>query len=540
MAKETDQINFEEKIETKSTKNKQNKQNKQNNQEQEREYNAYASVNEYQQLYFELNYPNGMNNLATYTIPTEQFEMIRKAKELRNIDIVDRLLRIRQDYTLPIKGFKCKLKKQQKFYDEYVLPLVQRFARQWIYEYHTISEVYSHYGFNNAKKPMFLRCEDAENIKPTEALGYEMYEIKLSTQLKQQIQKLKNEKKIDKLPDYLRKALDDVGNIKDKIILDKEQMYRSCNQRPDYDLRPKPALLRIMKALTLREFLIDLDYLNGFAAQKTSIFLTKCGTKEKPWPDTKITNMHNMVTKRSPGQCFITVPGDVSMEVLSSKLNEIFDAGKFEDVNKRILDFFGISVVFVPSETGGVNNTGVYVSLKNLEQSIISDRKVFQEFLNGYFEQVNKLNGFNDLPETEYEETNIRNSDEVLKELQFMFDTGVIGYQDLCKRYNLNYLDQLEKRKWDWENRNDIAPYYEPSQGLSPQLDKTVEQKIKIAKETKQDSQSSLDNQSNPDSNLSKNNQTKTKQTTKQTKAQLQTESQTEIEINSNGGDGDG
>jgi hypothetical protein len=491
-----------------TTKKEFNKENK----TEEKELVAYASVNEYQQLYFELNYPNGMNNLATYTIPSEQLEMIKKAKELRNIDIVDRLLHIRQDYTLPIKGFKCKLKKQQKFYDEYVLPLIQRFARQWIYEYHTISEVYAHYGFNESKKPMFLRCEDAENIKPSEALGYEMYEIKLSTKLKQQIQKLRDEKKIEQLPDYLRTAIDDKGNIKDKIILDKKQMYRSCNQRPDYDLRPKPALIRIMKALTLREFLIDLDYMNGYAAQKTSIIHTKCGTKEKPWPDTKVTTMHNLMTKRSPGQCFITTPGDVEIDIKDAKLTEIFDAKKFEDCNRRILDFFGISVVFIPSETGGVNNTGVYVSLKNLEQSIISDRKVFQEFLNGFFEQVNKLNGFNDLPETEYEETNIRNSDEVLKELQFMFDTGVIGYQDLCKRYNFNYEAQLEKRAWDWENRNIIAPYYEPSQGLSPQLDKTVEQKIKIAKETKQDNQN---DPNNPDLNSPKNNQTKTKQKNK-------------------------
>jgi hypothetical protein len=497
LGKKENQTNLDKKIETKS-----------DSQKQEREYNAYASVNEYQQLYFQLNYPNGMNNLATYTIPTEQLEMIRKAKELRNIDIVDRLLRIRQDYTLPIKGFKCKLKKQQKFYDEYVLPLVQRFARQWIYEFHTISEVYAHYGFDKSKRPMFLRCEDAENIKPTEALGYEMYEIKLSTKLKQQIQKLKNENKIDKLPNYLQKAIDDRGNIKDKIILDKENMYRSCNQRPDYDLRPQPALLRIMKALTLRSFLMDLDYLNGFAAQKTSIFLTKCGTKENPWPDSKITNMHNLITQRSPGQCFATVPGDVEMEILNTKLNEIFDSKKFEACNQQILDFFGISVIFVPSETAGINNTGVNVSLKNLEQSIVSDRKAFLEFLNVFFEQVNKLNTFPDIPEIEYEETNIRSTDEVLKELQFMFDTGVIGYQDLCARYNLNYEDQLIKRKWDWEHRDDIAPYYEPSQGLSPQLTKAVEQKIKIGKETKE-----INTQNNiPDLNLPKNNKTKTKQ----------------------------
>jgi hypothetical protein len=473
-----------------------NKDTQDKSQKEEREYVAHASVNEYSQLYFQMNYPNGMNNLATYTIPTDQLEMIREAKKLRNVDIIDRLLRIRQDYTLPIKGFKCKLKKQQKYYDEYVLPLIKRFARQWIYEYHTISEVYAHYGFDKSNRPMFLRCEDSENIKPIEALGYEMYEIKLSTKLKQQIQKLKEEGKIEQLPPYLRKAISDKG-IKDKIILDKENMYRSCNQRPDYDLRPKPALLRIFKAVTLREFLIDLDYLNGYAAQKTSLVHTKCGTKERPWPDTKITTMHELITKRSPGQCFITTPGDVEIEVKDSKLTDIFDAKKFEDCNRRILDFFGISVIFVPSETAGINNTGVYVSLKNLEQSIISDRKVFQEFLNVFLEQVNIHGKFDEIPEIEYEETNIRSTDEVLKELQFMFDTGIIGYQDLCNRYNLNYEDQLKKRAWDWENRDTIAPYIEVSQGTQPYLSKKFEQEMKLKEISK---------------SVQENNQTKTKQ----------------------------
>jgi hypothetical protein len=494
---------------TKSVKNKSDKQNKQETKENsEREYNAYASVNEYQQLYYQLNYPNGMNNLATYTIPTDQVEMIRKAKELRNIDIVDRLLRIRQDYTLPIKGFKCKLKKQQKFYDEYVFPLVQRLTRQWTYEFHTISEVYIHYGFDKSKRPMFLRCEDAENIKPTEALGYEMYEIKLSTKLKQQIQKLKNEGKIDKLPDYLRKAIDDKGNIKDKLILDKENMYRSCNQRPDYDLRPQPALIRIMKALTLREFLIDLDYLNGFAAQKTSIFLTKCGTKEKPWPDSKVTTMHNLITQRSPGQCFATVPGDVEMEIINAKLNEIFDAGKFEDCNRRIFDFFGISVIFVPSETAGINNSGVNVSLKNLEQSIINDRKVFQEFLNIFFEQVNKNNNFSEIPETLWGKTNIRDNSELIKELQFLKDGGVLSFERLCLEFDYDRDEVLEQRKWDWENRDTIAPTIELSQGTSPLLQKKFEQEMELKEASKAITDK---NNNNPDLNLPKNKQIKDK-----------------------------
>jgi len=153
---------------------------------------AFASVNPYQQTYFELNYPNAMSTLANYTIPTNQLDMIRKAKELREYDIVDYFLRLRCDYGLPIQAIKCSKPSQQKFYDKYVLSLIEDFARQFEYEFWSNAEVFGHYGFKDKKIPMYLVAEDPESIVPNAALGIESYEIKISTTLKQQIKKLKN------------------------------------------------------------------------------------------------------------------------------------------------------------------------------------------------------------------------------------------------------------------------------------------------------------------------------------------------------------
>lgn len=91
---------------------------------------AYASCNDLQQMYLNVNYPNGISSFANFTIPKDYRNQVKKAKELRQLSIPKKLINIRKDYSLPVKEFKCKSKRQQKFYNEIVLPLVQRFARQ--------------------------------------------------------------------------------------------------------------------------------------------------------------------------------------------------------------------------------------------------------------------------------------------------------------------------------------------------------------------------------------------------------------------------
>lgn len=454
------------------------------------ELQAFASVNPYQQTFYDLNYPNAMSTFASFTIPTTQIEMIKKAKELREYDIVDYFLRLRCDYGLPIQAVKCARPRQQDFYNKNVLPLLKDFARQFEYEFWSNAEIFPHYGFkSDDKTPMYLVAEDPESINPISALGVETYEIKISTTLKKQLQKLKEQNSLDTLPSYLRNAIKENGQVKDKIVLDKTNMTRVCNQKADYALRPRPILLRIGKSLILREFLIDVDYVNGFSSQKSNFTHIKCGDKDthKLWDDGKIKKIHDLVTLRAPGDVVITTRYDVDIKPINMNLSELFDAKKFEECNKRILNFFGISAAFMPSESGGINNSTVVVTLKGFEESVKSDRKAFKKFTDVYFAEINRKNGFSEIPEVIYETTNIRDSKEFREELEFFCGKGVYGYEDLCVVLNLDKDDQVKKREWDWKNRDTIAPTYEESQGLQPLLNDAVKQKIKIGKETKPD-----------------------------------------------------
>lgn len=450
---------------------------------------VFAWVNEYQQNYFNTKYPKGLESFADFVIPTNYNDQIAKAKEFRDIGLVDRILRIRQNYTLPIKEFKFKgknTKRQQVFYNENVLPLIQDFSRQWTYELNSLSEVFANYGFkNDGKTPNYLRSETPEQIEPISVFGNEVYEVKITPQLKRQVQKLQTiiddkqrtekdrqaaQEILNALPEYLKKAIIGKGIISDKIILSKENMYRSTDQKPDYKLRPKPGLLRIAKELMLREFLRDLDFVNAFGSQKTSITHAKGGTKEKPWPKEKVEAFHKLITEGPPGDKVITTPGDCEITKVDNKLSEMLDPKKYQAVNKDILDFFGITVVFIPTEISNINNQTVTVSIKPFIQEIKEQRKLFKRFLKVYFEVINEKNGFTEVPDIEFEFTNLQDSKELIAELNFLFEKGCISFYDLVPMFDMDVDEQIEKKQKSWKNRKDVSPTYENSQGLQMEI----------------------------------------------------------------------
>jgi hypothetical protein len=180
--------------------------------------------------------------------------------------------------------------------------------------------------------------------------------------------------------------------------------------------------------------------------------------------------MHKLITDRTPGQWFVTTPGDVEISVVDSKLSEMFDPKRYEECNADILDYVGISVVFVPSKSSGINNSTVLVSLKSFEQDIIETRKVFERFLTVFFEQINDKFGFKEMPKTEYYLTNIRDSKDLIAELEFLFDKGVISFYDLVPVFDYDLETQLESKRKAWENRDILSPVWENSQGLNVPL----------------------------------------------------------------------
>lgn len=427
--------------------------------------------------------PTAILTLSNAIVPSDRIMRIKKAKKYRDVDLVNRLLQMRVDYALNIKGIKCKNKRQKRFYEENVLPLLRKLAREFEYEFHSIGDVYVHFGFkSDDKTPLFLKLETAEDIEAIDVLGFQRFKIVISPEFKKQLREIAKDKSV-KLPKYIRNIIDDTAGKTIKIMgnhltLDGENMYRCTNLKQSYETYPMPPLLRIAKAIELRELLLECDFTSGLSI-KNSIIHTRVGTKEKPAPPTRVQQVHGLLENQPTGTFFLTTGYDVEIKKVDTVDPNTWNPAKYTEANQRILQFFGISLTLIPNADGNSYSSGV-LSIKPFEQSLKSDRKVFNEFVEHYFDLINERNNFKEKVVLDYEKNNLRDTSEMLKELQFLFDTGVVSFEDLCIEYDYDRDEQVEKREWDWENRDTIAPYYEASQGLQPVLDHKMKQQADL------------------------------------------------------------
>lgn len=401
-------------------------------------------------------------------IPSDRIMQIRKAKEYRKIDIIDRIIRIKRDFGINIKGikisnkFKRQKEEQQKFYDEKVFPLIERITEQWEKEHSTIGDVFLHYAFQSDEKtPMFLTIEDPERVRVIQALGTEMYEVQLSNKLRENLKKLKEKGQIDVLPRYLREYINE-RKQGDRLILTSENMYRTTNMKSDYEEYSDIPLMTIAEAIELRRALTDVDFTSAYSAAK-EIVHTKVGTKEKPADKDRIKKLHDSLTHMPPGVYYLTTRHDVELVRIKPNI-EIFDAKKYQECNARILQWSGVTVNFLNGESGAY--AGALVSIKGFQQSIQSDRKVFNRFIKHFFDDINRRNGFRGTAELIYDRDSLTGSADFLNEIKYLVSMGIYGIEDLCILFDLDLEEQIEKKKREKEFRDDFKPWFEPNQGL--------------------------------------------------------------------------
>lgn len=434
---------------------------------------------------------------SSIMVPTDRLGQIRKARQYREIDLIDRLLRIPVDFGTNIKGLKFNSKnpKQQEMYEEIVLPLLENIIAEWFYDTNSLGDVFLHFGFNpnDNKTPMFLQVEKQEDVDIEEALGIEQYKIRVSSDFREQVKKLRENKQIKQLPDYLQRYLNQTN--KDTLLLTQSNMYRTSNLKNSYTKYTTPPLMKIAKAIELRESLLESDYLLAFETKK-SILHAKVGDEKAKGGGVegkRVQGVLELLTSQQ-GTYILATPADVKLEWVTPD-SKLFAQDKYKESYSRIMDWAGISVIVVNGGDSSTGNNTAVVSLKGVAQSIKRQQKIFQKFCEHYFNEINKKNGWAGSKykvELEFGRNNLLDSKELQSEVEFLLDSGLYGWKDACLAYDLDPELQLEKRKFDWDNRESIAPHYEKSQGLAPLLDQTVNQKIKIANETEQEKASEV------------------------------------------------
>lgn len=411
-------------------------------------------------------------NFLRFKTPRDRKTKIQKAKEYRNIDLVNRIIRIKTDFGLKFKGIKVNNKnktlekKQQKFYEEKVFPLITRIADQWEKEHNSVGDTYLHFGFEqDDRTPMFLTIEDPEVVEAVTLFGREKYKIQLSGDFMEKVNDLRKQGMLSVLPSHIAKQLSENRKyIKNHALtLTNENMFRTSNLRSDYETYSEPPLMSISEALELRKLLTNADFVAAYSAG-SEIIHTKVGTEKEPKDDKQVGKIHQKLTQNPPGVFYFTTRHDVEINRIPPN-TELWNADKYKECNERILQWSGISVTLINGE-GSAYGSAV-VSVKGFQQAIQSDRKEFERFANHFFEEINKRNGWaGSKVKLIYDRDALITSEEFLNELKYLVGMGIKGIEDICFDYDLDYEEQLEKKKKQKKDEEYFQPHFEMNQGL--------------------------------------------------------------------------
>lgn len=400
------------------------------------------------------------------TIPRDRKRRIRKAKEYCDIDIVDRILRIKVDFGFRLREFDgFESARQRDFYNNHVLPMIQDIIPAYIYERNTLGDVFFHYADRpNSTIPMFLTIEDPERVEVETALGIEQFNVEISATFKENVRKLKDRGRLDMLPSYLQNLFDPNGMIQNKLPLGNDNMYRVDFYKRKYEEYSDPPLMKISTPLELRNALTDMDYTATYGLKKGILHFKVGNDKEPKSKDpAKIEALKKLVMSQPPGAFMLFTNSDVDLEFHYPK-PEIWSASKYEAVEKRILEWSGISTTIISGE-GSAYATAI-VSLSGLRQQLLADRENFEKFLFAYCRLINKKNGFRKVPKPVWARESLETNTDFLARVKYLVGIGVYGIEDLCREFGLNFDEQLAKKRKDAKYRDVFVPHFEEKQGI--------------------------------------------------------------------------
>lgn len=399
------------------------------------------------------------HTLMNYAIPRDRRQQIQKAKEYRKVDIIDRLLRIRVDFGLKVKDIVCKNPQQNEFYRKHVLPLLKRVAKKWIYEHSSLGDVFLHWGFKANKIPMYLIIEDPEDVDVKDALGQELYKVRFSSEFSEYVKELRSKRQLGKLPRHILKAL---RSDNDVLVLDKTHMFRTDNTKPDYETYSVPPLMRIAEAIELRRLLTEGDWVTAYGIKNEIIHCT-AGEKDRPAQANRLKSLKNLVQSQPSGTMWLFTQHDVNIKRITPDAS-VWDTEKYKECNTRILQWGGITVTLIDGK--GAGYASAIISTKSLVQSMKTDQEVFDNFVERFFGEIDKRNGFTDKAKIIYERNVLEEHNEFMERVKYLVGMGVYSIEDVCFLFGLDVEEQKLKKQNDKDLMELFVPWFEQNQGL--------------------------------------------------------------------------
>jgi len=413
------------------------------------------------------------NNMPDLIDRFKQKSRKKKLEEVRDyvweVGILHKIIKMKVDFISA--GFRVVHEDDdvEEFYHNIYDELgINEFIKNAAFEHEVIGEWYPYINWQG-NKPELLTILDPQLVEVKSVMGQDMIFLYPSNSFRDLLNRNNPEVKSRLLKRIPRKFIQ-AWEKGEPVLLDEDESRRYTNLKPYHEQYARSPLSPVIPDLELLKNLIAGDYSIATKIKK-AILHVKVGNKDFDDGEPVDMDVINAVEDifNNPSQAMeLFTQWFIDHEWIVPD-TDMFTPDKYKEVYKRILDWSGLNVML--NEDGGGYGQS-YVQIKGFQQDISTSRRKIKEFLDDLNKMIAKKNNMTTyggrlkVPEIKFSKTALKEEDDILKMVQFLYKHGLLSIEDTLDAFDYDFDKQMRKKNDEGEYHDRIMIPFEPSQGL--------------------------------------------------------------------------
>ncbi len=234
-----------------------------------------------------------------------------------------------------------------------------------------------------------------------------------------------------------------------------------------YELFPHPYLTRIFKWIDFRDKLLDMDYATA-SGVLASIVLFKI-LSGKPEERSRLATILKTIKRTS----IVATSADIKSEVVSPPVESLLSWDKFREADLVIRESLGL-VEFVGVD---LNSSRARFNPIPLVAEIQRGRREMARLMESIFQDIVIKNNLSEVPNVHWKRIRLFENEQIWKLLvRDLYDRGILSLQTYAEEAELEYEQELERRKAERPAENVMTPRVTFKQSISrPEGEKVVD-----------------------------------------------------------------
>lgn len=245
---------------------------------------------------------------------------------------------------------------------------------------------------------------------------------------------------VSNLPAYFIKAIKEG----ESIPLDPNYVSHISRNKQPFERYGKPFLLRAYRSLRIKQKLIQLD-LNTADGIINQLVTITTGNDQYPATQEDLDALAELIN--TPSKAFALLWNHTLNVKFHRPDHELFDAAKYEQVNRDIQAAFGITRAVFDDQEGGYGKT--WVSIASLIERLEWGRNDIKRWLEEEYRKIAEEQGLPTYPSVRFSKINLQEDRTVKNILLNLYQHGVLSAQTLMEETGYNFDIEIERMLYE-------------------------------------------------------------------------------------------